>query len=354
MKTKLITKTNLENNNNSFFIIKSNENLIIEPPNVIEITLHNVCNYKCKMCYFWKNHHKEFFPYDTLKKTIKEISKFKGKNPQIQFIGGGTLMYPKIENIIEYATNLGLETQIITNGYFLGKNMVLKLSNAGLNHITISLDSIEKEAHNFVRGIDCFDKIMEGIEYLSKYAPNISVSINTIISSINLHSITEIAQFAKNNKAIEKIFFIILDRPINSEFIHNWKEFSPVSYLWPKNKHMINEAINKLIEEKKVNKKISNSVSQLEIYRKYYHNISGSINISSCNFGNIHFRINQVGDAYLCSIRDDLDSIGNVEKFDVVDIWQSKKAQNHRKKMFSCNQKCIQVLCCNFEEENIK
>ena len=332
-------------------ILMDTESVITDPPELVEITLHNTCNYKCKMCYFWALKQKDSIPYDLLINAIDEVAKLNTVNPKLQLLGGETLMYPKIDQAINHASKLGIEIEIVTNGYFLNQSMVKKLSNAGLKGLTLSLDSIDKNIHNFLRGIDCYDKVIDAIELLTKFAPEIRLSINTIISEINMHTLTKTAKFVNNKKGITSMYFIALEKPYNSGFDDAWRTNSPVSYLWPTNKTKVDEVFNSLIKEKKINKKIGNSLTQFEVYRKYYHNHDIPIKKNGCDFGSHHLRVNQDGNVYLCSERDDIESIGSIKSKSLTEIWKSRKAYNTRNVMHGCKKNCVQILSCGYKDE---
>jgi len=327
------------------------DNLVIPPPELVEITLHNTCNYRCKMCYFWQTKTKDFIPIDLLFKAFDDVHKLNTVNPKIQLLGGETLMYPNLDQAISYASKRGIKIEIVTNGFFLNKTMAIRLGNAGLSALTISLDSIDKKTHNYLRGVDCYDKVMRAVENMINYASNVRLNINTIISSINMHTLLDNAKFVKNKKGIASLYYIVLEKPYNSSYGTNWRTKSPVSYLWPTNHKKINEVFDSLIEEKKLNEKIGNSIGQFEVYRKYYHNYEQAAKSNGCDFGTHHVRINQEGNVYLCSERHDIASIGSIKSKSFSDIWKSKQALRTRDIMSNCKKNCVQILSCGYKDE---
>jgi MoaA/NifB/PqqE/SkfB family radical SAM enzyme len=334
-------------------------NKMIKKPELIEIVLNDICNYKCKMCNIWKNKKIHEICFNDLKKIIFDISVFNDTHNSnnnnkitIQFIGGETLLYKDLDKAICYASKLNINTSITTNCSLLSKQKIIELSNVGLNHINLSLDSTEKKIHNYLRGNkNSYDHIINAISNLETQGKNIRLGINTIINELNLHDLKNISDFAKNTKRIDQIYFIALEKPYNSNYNNDWRTNSPVSYLWPKDKKIINETFDLLISQKIKNKKIENSISQLQKYRSYYLNPETSIKSKGCKFGYDHLLINPQKDIYFCTQRTDIDYIKNSKEIKIVELWNSKKAQNIRQKMENCTQNCVQVLSCVYNDE---
>ena len=134
---------------------------ILRPPEHVEIVVHNYCNFKCKMCKIWEHKNPDKISLQKILKIIDDLSRFKGNNLTLQFIGGETLLYKDLHVAIKHASNYGIKTSVTTNGHLLNESMIKKLSYSGLYNLNISLDSIEQDVHNELRGIkDSYQKIM--------------------------------------------------------------------------------------------------------------------------------------------------------------------------------------------------
>jgi MoaA/NifB/PqqE/SkfB family radical SAM enzyme len=346
---KQITKTRTLVKNN-----QSSELLVInKPPSLVEINLHNMCNFKCKMCYFWKLKDKQIMPYEKLIEIIKNISKFNNNNKIIiQFMGGETLMYPELDKAIKYANSFGFETGLVTNGSFLSKEYIEKLSYSGLSYISISLDSMDESVHNFMRGHPTsFKMIMKALDYIEEFAPNIVVGINTLITAVNIHGLKQLSSWVKDKKIVKRLYFSILDRPLTTNLGPDWRENTKFSYLWPHDKKVVNDAFNMLEKEIKINPKISNSINQLTDQRRYFLNPHDFIKQFGCIYGDFQVHIDPNSNVRLCTIIEDEFWIGNLKQDSIVDLWYSKKAQEIRKKMIECKINCIHILGCRYDSE---
>mgnify|MGYP003973602629 CR=1 FL=1 len=330
----------------------TNDIELIKPPELVEIILNNKCNFRCKMCNIWKNKHDFKLSIEKLKDLIDHISLL-GNNLTIQFLGGETLLYEDLVEAINYTSSKNIRTVITTNSSLLTKNKIIELGNAGLCSINLSLDSIDSSIHDFLRGTkNSHKKVIESIKLLNKYAPKIRININTIIMSPNTNGLKNIVNFVQNNKSIDQIYFIALEKPYNSTYDSDWRQNSPISYLWPDDKKLIKQIFNELIKLKNdTTSKISNSINQLEKYKEYYLEPNKFVKQKGCIFGFNHLMINHLGTVSLCTTHKEFSDLGNITKKKITDIWKSKKASIVRQKMFNCKQNCVQILSCVYKDE---
>ncbi len=115
---------------------------------------------------------------------------------KIRLTGGEPMMRRDIETIIAKLTNLksrGLnDLALTTNGYFL-PDRAQSLKQAGLDRITISLDSLKRDVFKRMTGVDVLDRVLDGIE-AAKNADLQPIKINAVI--VRGHNEDEVADFA--------------------------------------------------------------------------------------------------------------------------------------------------------------
>ena len=107
----------------------------------IFISPTNACNFKCTHCGLKKNNKNYSIPILTVKKVLKEASKYKVKN--LEITGGESLLFfEKTCKIIDLAHKEGLKVILNTNGYFIAypnsKESIKKLK--GTDVIIFSFD----------------------------------------------------------------------------------------------------------------------------------------------------------------------------------------------------------------------
>ncbi len=322
---------------------------LLKSPELVEIVLNYNCNLKCRMCYIWKSKALANISIASLKKVIDQISLFKNK-PKIQFLGGETLLYKDLVTAIKHASYNKIKTSVITNGFLLTKEKIIELSEAGLSEIILSLDSTDEKVHNYLRGNSkSYEKVMNALTLLKKHGPSINVSINSVITAVNLYNLIDLHKYVLKKDHISQNYFVVLEKPYNSNYKHNWRHSSPVSYLWPDDINLVNQVFNELIKLKQETNKIGNTKSQLKKYKSYYLNPDNFIKKSGCMFGHDHVLINNKGEVSLCGGSKE---IGKINSENIIELWNSDKAKVRRKEMLNCKQNCVQILSCVYKDED--
>lgn len=167
--------------------------IVNEPPKptlrYLEIQLTNACNLNCLHCY---QSEKKFIELDInlLKKVLNDFIKIQGL--RIILSGGEPLLYSKLDELNKFLKDYPARVVLLTNGTLI-KNF--DVSKWNFDEIQISIDGLE-ESHDFIRGIGCFKKLIEGIEYLKSHT-KIDISFATMIHKKNLKDFPKIKKLAK-------------------------------------------------------------------------------------------------------------------------------------------------------------
>jgi cyclic pyranopterin phosphate synthase len=115
---------------------------------------------------------------------------------KIRLTGGEPMLRRDIETIIRKLTRLkasGLQDlALTTNGYYLPER-AQSLKDAGLDRVTISLDSLKRDVFKRMTGVDVLDKVLAGIA-AAKAAGLEPIKINAVI--VRGHNEDEVADFA--------------------------------------------------------------------------------------------------------------------------------------------------------------
>ena len=146
---------------------------------------------------------------------------------KIRLTGGEPMMRRDIETIIEKLAALkskGLhDLALTTNGYFL-PDRAQALKDAGLDRITISLDSLKRDTFKQMTGVDVLDRVLAGIE-AAKIAGLQPIKINAVI--VRGHNESEVADFAAFAREHDVKMRFIEFMPLDSG--HNWSREDVVS-----------------------------------------------------------------------------------------------------------------------------
>lgn len=83
----------------------------------------------------------------------------------VHFFGGEPLMAPQLLEYVRRTKERGLVATVDTNGLLLDEGMVLKLKEAGIDLVRVSLDSPREEEHDAHRGVKgCWRRAVEGMK----------------------------------------------------------------------------------------------------------------------------------------------------------------------------------------------
>jgi len=152
----------------------SNFELETNFPLQIEFELHNACNFRCTFCPF--SFEKEKMPinfdlpkkekildYDLYKKIIDEGSKNGLKAIELGF-NTEPLLYKQIIPAIKYAKEKKVvDIRITSNGSKLTPELSTELIDAGLTHLSVSLDAFSKEVFLKVRASKLYEKVVKNL-----------------------------------------------------------------------------------------------------------------------------------------------------------------------------------------------
>jgi GTP 3',8-cyclase len=146
---------------------------------------------------------------------------------KIRLTGGEPMMRRDIETIIAKLAKIkpeGLrDLALTTNGYFL-PDRALGLKNAGLDRITISVDSLKREVFKQMTGVDVLDRVLAGIA-AAKSAGLYPIKINAVI--VRGHNEDEVVDFAAFAREHDVKMRFIEFMPLDSG--HEWSRELVVS-----------------------------------------------------------------------------------------------------------------------------
>ncbi|MDD5560752.1 MAG: radical SAM protein [Candidatus Omnitrophica bacterium] len=318
------------------------------------------CSLRCRMCRLWQNDESGIRRPSQAdwKNFILSLGKFAAPDFNMIFGGGEPLLFPdKLIELISFSNRNGFRTSLATSGYFIDAGCAQRLVEAGLNYIALTLYSLNKETHDYLRGKpDSHKKLMDAITFLDKFRSSLEIAIDTVIMAPNLTELLALADWVKKDHRIRSVFFQAVVQPFHSAPQDEWYRRDEFAFLWPKALNEVNMVIDSLIKLKDplaqgAADKINNPISQLELFKSYFRNPNEFVKKYSCNVTNGNsFTVSPDGSIKLCPY---MESIGNIRDADIKDIWYSVKAQERRGEMASCKKNCHHIINCWYEEEKI-
>ena len=148
-----------------------------------------LCNIECANCYIFSSPTNDRLVYLTAAEAaayLDEIERDGWATREIGFTGGEPFMNPDMLAMAEDALERGFEVLVLTNAM---QPMMRPRVQAGLkrlnaahgNRLTlrVSLDHYTAEFHDMERGQGCFDKVLEGLDWLSGSGFRIAIAGRT-------------------------------------------------------------------------------------------------------------------------------------------------------------------------------
>ncbi len=332
----------------------------IKKPKACILLLTLGCTLRCKMCNLWLNDETKIVrpTLDEWKKLISSLAKSCGPGLNVIFGGGEPLLFPDmLIELISFCRKHNLRTSLATSGYLLNKKLAQRLVSAGLDYIALTLYGLNRDTHNFMRGMpDSYERLMQAISYLDGLHSKLEIAIDTVIMAPNLKEIIGLAEWVRQDPRLRSIFFQAVVQPFHSRALEEWYKSQEYNFLWPAETQEADAVIDALIGLKESvsggqRDKINNPVSQLRLFKSYFKNPADFVKKYNCNVMNSGaFTVSPDGSINLCPY---LPGIGNIRDSDIMQIWHSPEAGLRRQEISLCKKNCHHIINCWYEEEKL-
>jgi MoaA/NifB/PqqE/SkfB family radical SAM enzyme len=162
------------------------------------------CNLRCKLCnsrlnsYFIND-----MKYPIIKKVLETAKELKVR--ELEILGGEPMLRKDICDIIEYATSLGINTTMYTNGTLIDEEKAQQLVNSGLKKVVISIDGYQEE-NDFLRGEGTYEKAVTAIRSFKQFENKLDiVTVKINISKYNSTKINDFANYLTEELGISSV-----------------------------------------------------------------------------------------------------------------------------------------------------
>lgn len=321
--------------------------LTVKKPRHCVISLGFACPLKCKMCFMWQvKDEQNNATLEEWKKFIEEMHSFLDYSIEINILGGEPLLKEYIYELISFIRDRNFRSSMATNGFLINTEIANRITESGLNTLGISLDSLNEETHDYLRGVKgVYRKAMAAIDSIYNCKSECKIDMLTIIMGKNMDDIVKLADWVNSDKRIASINFMAIMKPHCANLDNHWYIHQDYSFLWPGDTQRANEVIDQLIARKKQGYKITNPISQLEIFKLYFENPSKFVRQERCNFDEAVLNVSANGNIYLCW---EMEPIGNIKNDSLNEVWNCAKAVEVRKKIRECKKNCEPMINCYY------
>jgi len=260
----------------------------------------NACNLRCEHCFMRSGEKlKNELSPDEWKKALKDFSSAGGKN--VTFTGGEPMMKKGFVEIVKFASQLGLEVTILSNGLLWNKKSITDISPF-VAEIQISIDGVDEESNSKVRGTGHFDKVKETVILFAN--SGVRTSVATTFTLENL----------KNETAhLYKLMVHEIKSKCNAQVSFKLSK----KILSGRNTSYTEEQNREFYEKvKEIERSIDPNIEYINFMEGHTPNLAET----NCGFGGLS--ISADGEAYFCNRISEVESYGNVRSISIQELIQ--------------------------------
>ena len=160
----------------------------------LHVELTDNCPLACPQCYknCYTANDMDFAIFEKLVRQAQQLKIF-----QIALGGGEPLVYHNIEEAVQLVAATQMAVSLTTGGYGLTECLIKKLITAGLNHMQVSLNSVDERINALSR--DGYKHAIAAINLLSD--SSLSFGINYVARQDNLDGFVKLADYAREKGA---------------------------------------------------------------------------------------------------------------------------------------------------------
>lgn len=182
---------------------------MVIPPYLVSYAITRNCNLKCKHCYSDSTDTPAPDELSTIeaKKLLDNIA---GWGIKLLILDGGEpLCRDDFFEITSYASSKGIRVVVGSNGTLIDNQTALKMKEAGVRSVAISIDGATPKTHDTFRGEDgTFHKTIEGAKACKE--AGLPFQFNTIIRKETFREIPDILRLAIKSGANAAEFFDLI------------------------------------------------------------------------------------------------------------------------------------------------
>jgi MoaA/NifB/PqqE/SkfB family radical SAM enzyme len=166
-------------------------------PLYVKVKVNYGCNLKCEMCKHWRENREPPISMDRFKETLTDLAEL--GCTKIHFSGGEPMLRPRLAELVDHSTDLGMRVTMTTNGTLVTKEKAKAFIEAGLRGVNVSIDSPIRKIHEKIRGVEGSYKLTtKAVSLFNKYSHKgkLTVRINTVVSRDNYFSLATLPDLA--------------------------------------------------------------------------------------------------------------------------------------------------------------
>ncbi|MDD5552708.1 MAG: radical SAM protein [Candidatus Omnitrophica bacterium] len=308
---------------------------------------------RCKMCNIWSiNDDKSLETTMEQKKDfVRSLRGLVDQGFEFHLSGGEPLMTDGVLDLVDFISGQGYKTNLVTNGFLIDEHMAENIVNSGLDSLTISLDGVTAQTHDFIRGVKgSHARAIQAIGYLDKFRKNKkpAISILTIIMERNLNEIMDLAEWVQRDQRINMISFQAITQPFGEKTDNSWFLEEKNRIFWPQDTGKAASILEKLRALRFNGYKIGNHPNHFLHFREYFKDPNKFLKQIKCNLGDYEFHVDPYGKTFFCCL---IEPFGNIKTDNLAQIWNAPNTGRIRQDVYGCRKNCHIMINCFYEDE---
>ena len=300
---------------------------------IYEVT--NRCNLRCRMCSVWRRANPaeelDLAKVERLAQRLEELGVV-----VVSISGGEPLMREDLPEVVRIFKRRGIITRLLTNAVGADETIVKALVDAGLDSVSISLNTLFPEEEAFIcrSKIDLWPRVIEGMTTFSRLLnkPGSLLAMSVCVSSINVDELPLLEEFAAFLGF--KANFMPTELAPNRESNLRFADYAPDIDLSGDQRLALIKSMDILLKRRK-NGSILNSTRFLKSMRRFILQPGFAV---PCDAGRLYFVVDPAGRYSICHEFEPSDSVlspGFVTRF------TSKRAQQHAAQLRNACRGCL-------------
>jgi MoaA/NifB/PqqE/SkfB family radical SAM enzyme len=298
---------------------------------ILVIMVTDKCNLHCKMCGACDYSPGDHGMLETAEWRRVIDSAARLHTQILSITGGEALLRHDVFELIRHARGHGMAVHLNSNGLLLTDKHIDLLREAGVDTISISLESAEEAIHDAVRGRGTYARTVANLRRLRARAPEIRVGLNCVVNRGNVTGLLDMLRLAEAH-GVEQVKFA----PIHTNLQHKDKPVSDYEDMIFRETDL--DALDEVVA--RLREALAHSAVQ-STSKQFFDGMSNLYRPPASNFycyaGWAIAVIDAQGNVAAC-----FDKAGalNVRDAPLEAIWRSRAFQEHRQLVRHCDRAC--------------
>jgi MoaA/NifB/PqqE/SkfB family radical SAM enzyme len=314
---------------------------VLATPTIYYVIFSGRCNLACTFCEIYKEVD-PVLPEEVMLRIIREAKELSGSGFNISLSGGEPTIYKALYPALALAQELGVDFGFTTNGLALTPAIVQKIVGHNPFNVNISLESIDPKVNESLRPFkDGTRRTLEGIDNLLKEkertGSRVSIMVKPTIMEQNYRGLPDLVRHFGKNSRVQV----------------NFQPYVGLKHqpFWVKDLQDLRRVFEELLELRRAGYSVVGDETQFEGFHRWLSNPPQMDSLHfldlggqkrNCDIGLRNMFIHPNGEVRFCDYLKQ--SIGNVHKNSLAEIYYGQVAGGQRRRMVYCNIDC-QLSC---------